>query len=413
MKIENLRSEQVGDRARVSATISWEKQPRPVFDMYYEASGVFAHDLTCNPHAFLIACIMPAFHYEEKRIRIDAPIAPELLEGLRTAMAWMRHWWYDPSKQLVRIEASVAKLTEKPRNNRRTGMFFSGGIDSLAALRSNRITFPADHPRFIQDGLIVQGLETEQEKSFQHVLATISEPAADAGLTLIPVRTNARLLEENWLFWERYSHDAILASIAYIFSNRFSEVAIASTYDIPSIQPAGTHPLLDLAYSSNQLMLRHDGISMSRIEKVQLVAQWDSAFDRIRTCNKSELYESEKLNCGRCIKCIRTMLELEALGLRDKCRAFPSHPITPELASPAVQIYRTTVDFYEALLEPLRVRGRKDLADMIQKKINTYQKQKEYHELTSALKTILKRYDRIYFGESLLKFKKMRRRGIS
>lgn len=405
MKIENLKSEQVNHRNRVSATISWEDREKPAFNMYFETDKSFVHDLTCNPHAFLIACIMPAFCHDERRILIDSPVDPELLDGMRNAMEWIRHWWYLPSKKLVKIEAPISQKFIKAPRDKRVGMFFSGGIDSLASLRANRLTFSEDHPRYIKDGLIVLGLETDQESSFQHVLATISEPAKDAGLNLIPVYTNARHLDADWMFWERKSHDAILASIAYALSNRFSEVAIASTYDITSIQPAGTHPLLDLAYSSNQLMIRHDSISLPRIEKVKLIADWDIAFQSIRVCNKSELYESGKLNCGQCIKCVRTMLEFEAIGLLEKCQAFSSHQLTPELISPAVRIFRTTVDFYETLIRPLRDRNRHDLADLIQKKIDVYQKQKENNELVSALKTIAKRYDRKYFKGALLRFK--------
>jgi hypothetical protein len=377
MKIENLRTERINQRSRVSATIAWEDQDRPAFDMHFETDGSPSQDLSCNPHAFLIACIMPAFCHDEGRIRLDAPIDPELIEGMKAAMGWIRHWWLDPDKKLLTIEGPIKRTTKKLQKDKRAGMFFSGGIDSLAALRTNRQVFDEAHPRYIRDGLIVFGLETDREDSFRHVISTISKPAKDAGLTLIPVYTNARYLEADWMFWERYSHDAILASIGYTLSNRFSELAIASTYDIQSVQPSGTHPLLDLAYSSNQLMIRHDSISLPRIEKVKLVGDWDIAFQSIRTCNKSEFYKSGKLNCGKCIKCVRTMLELEALGLLHRCDAFSSHHITPELLLPAVQIYRTTVDFYDALVQPLRERKREDLAAVIQKKIDAYYKKKE------------------------------------
>jgi len=276
-------------------------------------------------------------------------------------------------------------------------------------LRTNRKVFGDHHPRHISDGLIVFGLETDREESFRHVLSTIAEPARDADLTLIPIYTNARLLEPDWMFWERYSHDAVLASIAYSLSNRFSEVAISSTYDIPSVQPAGTHPLLDLAYSSSELMIRHESLSLSRFEKVKLICEWDIAFQNIRVCNKSQFYSQGQLNCGECIKCVRTMLELEALGLLDNCRAFPSHTITPELLAPAVQIYRTTVDFYEALIQPLKAQNREDLAASIQKKIDTYYKKSQAKDISQAFKAIAKRMDQKYLNGRILKRRKIRK----
>ncbi len=157
------------------------------------------------------------------------------------------------------------------------------------------------------------------------------------------------------------------------------------------------------------MTIRHDRISLSRIEKVKLVTEWEAAFQNIRVCNKSQLYESKKLNCGKCIKCVRTMLELEALGRLDTCQAFSSHQITPEMLMPAVQVYRTTVAFYEPLIEPLRDQKRNDLADIIQKKIEDYKKQQENKDLVEAIKNIGKRYDRKYFNSRLMKFKRNQR----
>lgn len=408
MRIEDLRTEHSDSRVRVVAGVTWEDSRRPPFDLFFETQIAHAQDLTCNPHAFLLACLMPAFCHGEKRIMIDAPIAPEMLEGAKTAMGWIRHWWYDSSKPVMRIEAGTGTGDGVAKKESRTGMFFSGGVDSLATLRANRSAFSEDHPWFIKDGLIVFGLETDQEDSFQHVLSAISGPSGDAGLNLIPVYTNARYLDSDWMFWERKSHDAIFASIAYAFTNRFSDIVFASTYDIPSVQPAGTHPLLDLAYSSSQLIIHHDSVSLSRLDKIKLIADWEEAFQSIRTCNQSKLYEHGRMNCGQCIKCIRTMLELEALGLLKRNKAFPSRDITPELILPVVEIYKTTVDFFRELITPLRKQSRDDLAEIIQKKINAYERQKEFIDLKAAFRAIVKGYDARLFNGSLLKLKRMR-----
>jgi hypothetical protein len=38
MRIENIRREQSGDRARVTATVHWEECGRPAQDIYFETS---------------------------------------------------------------------------------------------------------------------------------------------------------------------------------------------------------------------------------------------------------------------------------------------------------------------------------------------------------------------------------------
>ncbi len=102
MKIENLHSEKTLNGTRVSATVTWEDCERPSYELYFETEKEFAESLSCNPHAFLVDCIVPAMHYGEKRIYIHAEICLELRQRLITAMSWLRHWYYERSRELVR-----------------------------------------------------------------------------------------------------------------------------------------------------------------------------------------------------------------------------------------------------------------------------------------------------------------------
>ena len=142
MRIENLRSEKKGNRVRVAATVIWEDCDRPTQEVYFETDEVFADGLSCNPHAFLVGCIIPAMHYGEKRVIMDAEICPELRTGLITAMNWIRHWYYGPERNLVQIETKTRSNLLTPRTTERAGFFFSGGVDAFATLRANRLTFP-------------------------------------------------------------------------------------------------------------------------------------------------------------------------------------------------------------------------------------------------------------------------------
>ncbi|WNN89366.1 hypothetical protein [Gloeocapsopsis dulcis] len=103
MRIENLRSDKNGNLARVTATVIWEDCDRPTQEIYFETTEAFAQGLSCNPHTFVSACIMPAMHHGESRISIRcAEICPELRNGLITAMSWIRQW-YGSERKLVQI----------------------------------------------------------------------------------------------------------------------------------------------------------------------------------------------------------------------------------------------------------------------------------------------------------------------
>jgi hypothetical protein len=141
------------------------------------------------------------------------------------------------------------------------------------------------------------------------------------------------------------------------------------------IRPFGTHPLIDPYYSSSDLRVHHDGIELSRLDKVRLIADWPVALENLRVCNRFLAYEPGKLNCGKCEKCVRTMLELLVLGKLGEAKAFPTDEVTPALVENAVRMmpragreYDTEVKYLE-LLAPLRHRGRSDLARILERKI--------------------------------------------
>jgi hypothetical protein len=283
VKIENLRSEKRGNRARVAARVTWEDCDRPTHEVYFETDEAFAEALSCNPHAFLVGCVIPAMHYGEERVFIDAEICPELRQGLITAMGLLRHWYYDPGRALVRIEAGTRSDLPTPRTPERAGFFFSGGIDSSATLRANRLGFPLEHPWSIKDGLVVYGLELDDPEAFEYVLNLLSSVAQDVGIELIPVYTNVYLqyrdedARNHFSFWYYKFMGAALAAVAHAFARRLTVVSIAADYDIPNQRPHGSHPLLDPYYSSSDLRIRHDGIALSRFAKTKLVAEWDVA----------------------------------------------------------------------------------------------------------------------------------------
>ena len=126
MKIQDFRAEKKGNRTRVSAQVKWEDCERPSQEIYFETIDEFSEDISCNPHAFLVACIMPAMRFGEKRIFIDSEICPELHDGLITAMGLIRNWfdWYNPDPSLVRIEAKQQKHILSILQNTKGWLFY-------------------------------------------------------------------------------------------------------------------------------------------------------------------------------------------------------------------------------------------------------------------------------------------------
>ena len=370
MRISNLKFIHDGNRARVMANVQWEDCDRPDQNIYIETEEAFAKDLSLNPHAFLVGCIIPALHFGERRIFLDAEICPTLREGLESVMALMKEWTKGEYKPL-NIEAKTRSIVRNLNNHRRAGLFLSGGMDSLAALRINKKTYPEQHPGSIKDCLLVHGFDIGgviergmKYHVFDRAKKALSEVAKDAKVTLIPVYTNIRhLCDERELWLDRF-FGAVLAAVVHAFSSRLNLVYIASSYDIPNLTPCGSHPLLDPAYSSYDLRIIHRDLALSRLEKLRIVADWDVAFQNFRVCLANV---PDRLNCGKCEKCIRTMTELLAIDALDKTKAFVENDVTPEQLAQFDITIRHRDSFYQEMLSPLKKQGRDDLVKTIKK----------------------------------------------
>ncbi len=400
MKVVNLRKESNADRVRIIATVIWENRDRPSQDVYFETTAEFGDALFLNPNSFLLACTLTAMRFEEKRIAIDAPISPEIKDGLINSMKCLINWQLK-ERQVIKIEAPIETevlFVDKPP---RAGALFSGGIDALAMVRDNHLNFPSDHPRHIKDGILVYGVlqgENEQDPNFQNVINAVSAMAEDAGIKLIQVYTNAyahfRDLDPDFSFWRYEYHGSFLAAIAHAFVPRLSVASIASTYDYANLEPWGSHPLLDPLYSTTSLQIRHENAALSRLEKTQLVGEWDVALKHLRVCNEKESYSQGNYNCGNCEKCVRTMTAFLALKLLDQISTFKNKDVSQaKLVNTCYLSDNYEENCYRELIKPLTDINRLDLVDGIE------QISRRYHE--QDLKGIIKRLDRALFNGSL------------
>ncbi|BAY20653.1 hypothetical protein NIES2100_03950 [Calothrix sp. NIES-2100] len=396
MKIIDLKSEQQDNLFKVGATVVWEDRDRAPQEVYIATTEEFAQDLSCNPHSFLIACTIVAFYYGEKRIAIDAEICPQLLENLQTAMALLKSW-YKRDRPIVKIEAKTKSSIPTPATPKRAGIFFTGGIDTLATLRLNRINYPLEHPGSIKDGLFIYGFSQTTLENYEKAYKSFDEIKKDAGITLIPAYTNLYAFVKDLdveqfriEFWKDYYTSAALSAVAHAFNSRLASIAISSSDEIPYLQPWGTHPLLDTQYSSYDLTIRHEYIDLSRFTKTKLVAEWDLALQKLRVCDQLSL-PAGYLNCGECPKCVATMAQLAALGMLEQAKTFPANDISGELILRKSSIQHLDEEaYYLDLIELFAQQNRNDLVRSI-KLLSTKFRSKE----------LIKKIDRDFLRSSL------------
>jgi hypothetical protein len=372
MRIVNLEKSVADGLARVSARVVWEACDQPEREIFIETEAAFADALAPLPDAFLTGALIPALHFGERRIAVEGAVCPRLKEGLATVMGLMQ-WWSAGQLQPLALEAGTLAEPRFGAQGRRTGLFLSGGIDSLAALRRNRLHYSSGHPGAVQDCLLLHGFDIGGVMArgmkyhvFERAKAHMDPVAREAGVILIPVYTNIRHLCDNRDLWLNRFFGAVLGAVAQAFAPRLSRVDIAASYDLPNLVPCGSHPMLDPEYSSFDVQIRHRDVELPRIAKLRLIADWDVALQNLRVCLANV---PERLNCGRCEKCVRTMTGLLAIGALPKTRAFVEKEVTPEMFEAFRINIRHREPFYEELLEPLETIGRPDLATLIRTKL--------------------------------------------
>ena len=396
MRISELRKETTGTSARVVASVEYEDSERPPLDVFYEVPPAFADSLSPNPDAFLVGAVLPAARNGERRLAIAGDVCPRLREGITTVLHWMAHW-YGARWQRLQLEVQSRRSPLETSPDRRTALFLSGGVDSLASLRLNRLKVPPEHPASIKDGILVKGFSGRDECNFAPALKSGEAVARDTGITLMPVTTNVRLLDNDSTFWIAQFHGAALASVAHTLVSRISLVHLASSYDIAHLVPWGSHPALDGNYGSHEVAIHHDGVHLSRLAKTALLAEWPVGLANVRVCTSRPVVGAA--NCGRCEKCVRTRLALLALGL-DGASAFGPG----ELRAAAIQQIQIRSEYaevsYADVIGPLERLGHKDHARAAQTAVDEYRRYKA-SAAGGGWKGVVKRVDRRVFGGAL------------
>jgi len=402
MRIVDLRREPTRAGARVAARVLWEESGRPPLDVWWEVEGAAAADLAASPDAVLAAAFLPAASSGERRVALEGPVCPRLAEGLLT-IARVFDGWRGTSSEPPRIEAREGFCAAFPRRPPRAAVFLTGGVDSTHLLRRNRADFPRDHPESFTDALAVFGLyapdqldPAEPFAGYARTRAVLEETAAESGLALVSVATNVTALAPEIEFIAKRSLSSVLASAAHLFPSRWSSATLASGRDVTILVPLGTHPLIDAALGSAAVAVRHEGIGISRPDRIAELCAAGGAVSRLLVCMSGP--PPPLLNCGRCEKCLRTMTALAAFGRLEEAREFPAFDLARTVE--AFDFGPHYAPYWRDLLPLLRGR-RDDLAGAVERRLAVAARQARWFE-DAGWKGLLRRADRRLLGGRLL-----------
>lgn len=373
MRISTPRRTHGDNRVRFSADVTWETSDRPGVEIHYEVLA--EHEAALSPRlseSFVLAAVPIAQHAGEARVFIDDELCPLLAERLTGAQLLQAQWHGIPRP--CRVEARAFSPLTPSRDG--AGVFLSGGADSLFTLLHNHDRFAQEgHPRRYTHGLLINGFDLDVPNLagghtiFDRFRQQLHPVATDMGVTLLPVWTNARAIDPSLGLYEKFHFGALLASAAHVFTGAIARFGISSDNTWEYLGHRGSHPLLMGNFTSSAIDCDYEGASISRMDKIRRLVQSDALMRILRVCYMVGQIPEGQLNCGRCRKCVITLLEILAAGGLDRALSFDNPQLTPALVDQSVVNAPTLFEYYDDLIEPLDAAGHPELANAIRKKI--------------------------------------------
>ncbi|MCU1369256.1 MAG: hypothetical protein JWO77_450 [Ilumatobacteraceae bacterium] len=286
------------------------------------------HRLTDVPEAWATALAIPAAR-TGSAIDLPRSLDPVWEAGAQANIAQMASWWGGASSADLRTpppsrwSRAVGYLSRGPNPARGRALCFTGGVDSFFSLLAG------DHrPTHL---LFVHGYDIPLDDTDRRAAASrsIQAVATARGLVALEVETNLRhhhcFAQASW----EHTHGAALVGIALLLRAEVGTLVIPPSYATSRLIPWGSHPELDERWSvPGVLAVEHGDALPFRRERLRAVADDPLVHEHLRVC---WAHLQPGTNCGRCEKCVRTLVDLEYLGRRRDVTTFPSEPDLPEL----------------------------------------------------------------------------------
>lgn len=320
---------------RVNGLVTWD----------FEGAVVAAID---RPGDAVFAAALPLAVARREELAIDAPVAAPLLERADAIAAIYARWLGLRPATPVVAQAAGGGFAGSAAG----ALFFTLGVDSFYSL----LKAPEQREREverqmapIESLLFVHGYDIglDDVELYEDTRRNIERVAAARGARALLTRTDLRALSEGAVNWELY-HGAALASVGLALGSQLSNIVIASSWARENLRPWGSHPGLDPLWSTERTTFLHEGLEARRWQKVRAISQSPLALDNLRVCWEAP----GRYNCGRCDKCLLTMLMLERTRALGRCATLPD-TIDPALLRGLDLSSRASLTVLDDLLDGL------------------------------------------------------------
>ncbi len=316
------------ESGRISANATLITPSQEPVDIWIQVPDHYGSSLVTNADPFVLGTLQRTMVEAElhgiRQLRVRGTVSPSLLGNLERLQVIWERWSADARRPGVRyrrvdIEADEVAEADPPSEPSATVAAFSGGVDSSFTIYRHLMRLAGRGNRDVRAAALIHGMEIflSEADDFRGAADRAQRLLDGLGLELIEISTNLRDLS---LAWED-EFGLYLGAVLTLLSGRFGSGLIASSYPYERLHlPYGSTPLTDPLMSSTAFQIVHDGAEFDRVEKAQLLGEWDAARQLLRFCWEGR---DKSRNCGHCQKCITTLLSFRLAGVELNCFDVP------------------------------------------------------------------------------------------
>jgi hypothetical protein len=286
--------------------------------LWYETSENFGRFMTTERvDAFLVGLLWLALR-KGQNILVKGPVSEKLYYALNHHLIPLIAQIYKYKR--IHVLCDTLHSTPLP-NEGAVGTGLSCGIDSLCTVYEHLYkavpeNYKITHLTFFNTGSNeMMGSKKWQEKMFQDRAAWSAACAKELGKELMVVDSNINsVLQMSFV----RTHTLRNISALLVFQKLFHVYYYSAGYQTLNAkfnQDSASYDAISLPLlSTENVSFYSAGSNYSRVQKTQMVSEFELSYQYLNVC----LFKIK--NCGRCLKCKRTLLTLDILGSIEKYR---------------------------------------------------------------------------------------------
>ena len=330
IEISNLRKYATeGGVTRLEADIKFHgmTSPYPEKTIYFEIDEKFADMLADDSYdAFVLVPLWLAMLHKQD-LRIRGKISKRLFQNIKWYVQKILCDFYDA---LSPVNVIVDGTIVNDKRGKLVGTGISCGVDSLSTIydhfiREDDPAYKINALFYFECGVLGQHGVSDQlmRELNENRFGIAKNIAADLGLPCYHLKSNVDKF--------RKLKDLTKIGALLRYSCTFSLSGAVAKFYVPSAEHYENikkfrdryHNVIMTDFCESYLVplignerteLIIDGCQYRRVDKTKRIADWDIAQKYLNVCWR---YTPDGSNCGRCPKCLRTLLALEILGKID------------------------------------------------------------------------------------------------